>query len=522
MAKIAAEVRTALFSGTPPEQIKALDIIGKQENDEGYHILVQALFTPRIAVKKQICNLFSNIKDKLLLQIWQEELTKVSKEVLEEVQEVFRASNFTEKFIDQGLSYFNEQDKILNIIGIARILSVLGKKQPTLDYLRRMLTHRTENVKLVAIDGFARVGDKSCLNNLLYAVKAYGERVAMKSLDLIARFKEDNTILPLMYAISSANAIVSDLIIKTLTSFGKEKVTALMVKHATPDDKQLLKNAILVCEKMGDRTLAENLMRMYRDEAQTISTGKKILLASDVYLSRLQIEKILKDKYEITEVTNGTQVLQELAKGIPSLIIIDKNLPVMSGIETIQHIRSKNKNLPVLVFFSHINKIEKSKLSDLGVSGYLLKPFDDQEVKKAVIRAIDESHKEESLDKFANSFKPGQTIFNEGDQGSACFIIKTGHVRIIKKLPNGRDMILAELVPGDLFGEMALIESADRSAGAMATENTTLITVGKENFELMVRQKPEFAMKLIEIFSDRLRKSNETIRNLLAREQAAY
>ena len=520
MSKIPDTVKALLLTGTPVEQIKALNAISKEENQEGFNALLDALFSPKVAIKKQILNIFCNMKDVLLLDLWQERLDKADQEMVKEIKTVFHGAGFTPKYVEMGLKYFNDQDKIFNLIAIGKLLARVGEPTLTLDFLRRMMTHQNENVKLTAVQGFAKLGEKACINSLLYAVKAYSERVAMACLDLIGSFKDEQTILPLLYGISNANANVAELIISTLGQFGKEKVHALISKHATPDDKVLLKNSILVAEKMGDATLAGNLMKMYRNEARSLSTGKKIILASDVYLSRLQIEKILKDKYEITEVTTGPLVLTEISKGLPALLIIDKSIPGLSAAETLEAIRKKHKKFPVLVFFSHINKAEKAKLSELEVSGYLLKPFDDQEVKKAVIRAIEESAKEELLEKFADTFKPGQSILKEGDRGGACYIIKSGHVRILKKLPNGRDMILAELIPGDLFGEMALIDSSPRSAGAVASEKTMLIAVGKENFGLMVRQKPEFAMKLIEIFSDRLRKSNETIRNLLSREKA--
>jgi CRP-like cAMP-binding protein len=63
-------------------------------------------------------------------------------------------------------------------------------------------------------------------------------------------------------------------------------------------------------------------------------------------------------------------------------------------------------------------------------------------------------------------------IFRNGEPGDCCYIVLNGAVRISKFLPHIGEEALAVLKPGDYFGEMALIDSSPRSAGAIANDDT--------------------------------------------------
>jgi len=116
------------------------------------------------------------------------------------------------------------------------------------------------------------------------------------------------------------------------------------------------------------------------------------------------------------------------------------------------------------------------------------------------------------------SFKEGDPIFKEGSVGDKLYIIVSGSVRISRKIDHSEEA-LAILKPGDFFGEMALIEDIERSADAIAHEDSSLLTIKKDDFESLLFVDKELAYSILWSFvrtlSARLRETNEKIKSLL-------
>lgn len=103
-----------------------------------------------------------------------------------------------------------------------------------------------------------------------------------------------------------------------------------------------------------------------------------------------------------------------------------------------------------------------------------------------------------------NRFYPKDTVvFCEGMPGTELYIIQKGSVKITKIVEN-TEVLLAVLKPGDIFGEMALLENKPRSATAIAYEDTYLLTVNKDNFERMVQTQPQIVTKLTQLLAERI------------------
>ena len=103
------------------------------------------------------------------------------------------------------------------------------------------------------------------------------------------------------------------------------------------------------------------------------------------------------------------------------------------------------------------------------------------------------------------SVKEGSFIFQEGDKADGLFIIKTGKVGI--RLGN---RTLAELAENAIFGEMALIDDAPRSATAVAVTDVELVPVSEKQFLFLVSQTPFFALKVMRVLARRLRATNKS------------
>jgi CRP/FNR family transcriptional regulator, cyclic AMP receptor protein len=103
-------------------------------------------------------------------------------------------------------------------------------------------------------------------------------------------------------------------------------------------------------------------------------------------------------------------------------------------------------------------------------------------------------------------FKAGEVIFNEGDAAQEMFVIQRGEVEI--RLGN---RVLETVLANNIFGEMALIDAAPRSATAVATGDVTVVPVGEKQFLFMVSQTPHFALSVMRVLARRLRAMNSTM-----------
>lgn len=101
------------------------------------------------------------------------------------------------------------------------------------------------------------------------------------------------------------------------------------------------------------------------------------------------------------------------------------------------------------------------------------------------------------------TYEKDMMIFSESQSGADMFVIQDGQVRISKVI-NGNEVILAVLKPGDMFGEMALLENKPRSASAIAHEKCKLMVVNKNNFDMMVQSQPQLISRLTTTLAERL------------------
>jgi len=106
-------------------------------------------------------------------------------------------------------------------------------------------------------------------------------------------------------------------------------------------------------------------------------------------------------------------------------------------------------------------------------------------------------------DPSAKRFAPQSVVFSEGDKGEFMYAIKSGRVEI---RVGGR--AVDALGPGEVFGEMALLENKPRTATVIAMEACELVEINREKFYLLVRQNPHFALQLMQLLSERLRKAD--------------
>lgn len=101
-------------------------------------------------------------------------------------------------------------------------------------------------------------------------------------------------------------------------------------------------------------------------------------------------------------------------------------------------------------------------------------------------------------------FGPGSQIFHEGEEGDCAYVVEKGRVEISVRR-GGVKTIISTIRPGDIFGEMAIIDGAPRTASAMALEPTTLTVVTREQITTRVSEADPVLRWLFRIILDRMR-----------------
>jgi CRP-like cAMP-binding protein len=107
-------------------------------------------------------------------------------------------------------------------------------------------------------------------------------------------------------------------------------------------------------------------------------------------------------------------------------------------------------------------------------------------------------------------YSAGHVLFHEGDEGREMFYILEGEVLISKNI-EGRNIEIARLGEGDIFGEMALIREHPRTATAITATDARLLSITRENFEEKMRDNPGFAWHIMNSLAKRLEKTTDEL-----------
>lgn len=113
-------------------------------------------------------------------------------------------------------------------------------------------------------------------------------------------------------------------------------------------------------------------------------------------------------------------------------------------------------------------------------------------------------------DAHAESYASGSTLFKKGDAADYMYVVVEGAVEV-----RLGDVVLETVEPGGMIGEMALIEQLPRSATAVAAKDTKVSAVDRKRFLFLVQNHPFFALQVMEVLANRLRRMDDTLTKAL-------
>ena len=111
----------------------------------------------------------------------------------------------------------------------------------------------------------------------------------------------------------------------------------------------------------------------------------------------------------------------------------------------------------------------------------------------------------------------GETLFHTGDPGDSLFIVRDGEIELFIKDTVGQKILLSVAQQGDLFGELALLDTGPRTATAVALRDTELLILDREDLLLVFQRKPETAVHMLASVSGLTRKAGQLLRTRVSR-----
>jgi uncharacterized membrane protein len=111
----------------------------------------------------------------------------------------------------------------------------------------------------------------------------------------------------------------------------------------------------------------------------------------------------------------------------------------------------------------------------------------------------------------------GETLFSTGDPGESLFVVRTGQVEIFLKDTAGQKIVLSVADPGDIFGELALLDGGARSATAMALAGSELLELSRVHLLPLFQRSPAVALRLLGAMGHMTRKADDLLKARVSR-----
>lgn len=128
----------------------------------------------------------------------------------------------------------------------------------------------------------------------------------------------------------------------------------------------------------------------------------------------------------------------------------------------------------------------------------------DDEAAEALLTSMEESH-----------LHRGDTLFKQGQPGDRLYVITHGKVKLGRSAPDGRENLVAVLGPSEMFGELSLFDPGPRTMSVTAVSDTRLLALAHRDLNTWLDGRPEVAKLLLMALTRRLRRTNESLADLV-------
>ena len=267
---------------------------------------------------------------------------------------------------------------------------------------------------------------------------------------------------------------------------------------------------------------------------------EKILLIEDNEALRENTAEILAlANFEVITAENGKLGVELARIHLPNLIVCDIMMPVLDGYGVFQ-IMKKELDLQKIPFIFLTAKSERSdfrKGMEMGADDFITKPFTDAELINAIHTRLEKAKRNKAnsvkgidcwyqiltdlgkKDEMQNTivqhdiveYKKKQIIYAEGQHPNKLYYIESGKVKIYKTSESGKEFITSLLSDGDFFGHIALLENKTYLEFAETLEETKIRVIPKKEFEDLLTQHQEIALKVIKLLANNIAEKEDQL-----------
>lgn len=114
--------------------------------------------------------------------------------------------------------------------------------------------------------------------------------------------------------------------------------------------------------------------------------------------------------------------------------------------------------------------------------------------------------------------KKSQPIYFAQDPSNSIFFLKKGRVKLTRTSPDGKEMIVALINPGEVFGEMSIVDADERTDYAITMDECLICAISKNDFREFIEKNPALNLKLTKLIGFRMRKYSERIEGLIFKD----
>ena len=237
---------------------------------------------------------------------------------------------------------------------------------------------------------------------------------------------------------------------------------------------------------------------------------KSFLIADDDAEVREAIAEAIKHYYKDCRVytaADGSEAMQKLRNAPPALVIIDLDMPKVSGIEMIEQMQKINSfaRIPIIVIsgLDHAS----DEIQSIRAKGMMFaeKPFKTQYL-MGLIEGVFNGNKLKQVTVEAKPVKSGESVFQEGDPSGSIYLVKSGKLRVFKTAGD-KTKEIATIGPNELVGEMAFVDKKPRSASVVALEDSELIELPIADVNSYINAQPIWMKTIFNTLLARLRDS---------------
>lgn len=226
-----------------------------------------------------------------------------------------------------------------------------------------------------------------------------------------------------------------------------------------------------------------------------------------------------KDSYRVVCASDGAEGMMKCRNEEFDLIITDFRMPKVDGFKFFQQIRDieeikKRDQTPILFVSAWADEI-KAKKRDWPKCDFLTKPFQmyelTQKAQKLLGEQVSAASHGETKPEGRILLTAGQTLFDEGDSGLTMYYVLSGELTTYKKTSQGELKMVGKIYPGELIGEMGVIDGSARAMKVVAEESCELISIPAEKITGLIEAQPKWIKLMLENLVKRLRSSLKQI-----------